>query len=889
MSEVPSEGEIAPPGHALVRVIDQPPTVLPAVILEDLVPFPGPVVPVILDSQERREAVLNAKSNSGFFLLVNRRTLSKKNAATHVVVLDEEDVTADDDDDDEETKQQSEERAKLNEGAYIDAAQVLAGEPEVRPGPVQLRDLSPVGIVARLMKVVRLPDERLSALVHLMRRAQPVEVIKREPFPILRLLYPVEMVSDESEFQALYRQVRLNLQAFFEAHPTVSDELKSAALSIDVPGTVADFVAQHLSRDFDERLAFLAELDVAKRMRRALEVTIRELDLLTVGNRMSQEIRDKVEKHQREFLLREQLKAIRGELGEEKDPAALATAELKEKLDKAGLSTAARTRADEELKRLQLLPSESPEHNVVRSYLEWIAGLPWSRLSEDAHDLKRARAILDEDHFGLEEVKQRIVEFLAVHQLNPNKIGTLMCFAGPPGVGKTSLGQSIARALGREFYRFSVGGMRDEAEIKGHRRTYIGAMPGRILQGLRQVKTANPVFMLDELDKMGNDWRGDPSSALLEVLDPAQNKAFMDHYLDLPFDLSRVMFIATVNIETEIPAALRDRLEIIDLAGYIPEEKLEIALRYLVPRQRTDHGLKRNQMQVSRPALKRVIAEYTHEAGVRELDRLVGKLCRKRAIAVVSGDSGSKRLGPDDVPGMLGPAKIHDDRLTLRPVPGVAVGLAWTPVGGDVLFIEAVLMPGKGQVKVTGHLGEVMNESTGLAVSYVRSRAAELGIAADVFRKFDLHLHFPAGAVKKDGPSAGITVTTALISLLTNVPILPRLAMTGEMTLRGEVLPVGGVREKVVAARRAGVRTVIVPERNRADIEEIPAEVRERVTFVFASDYEQVLAAAFAERAPPVVSLTKQAKATRKKATAAQHRAPVRKAAARRARRPKST
>lgn len=862
--------------RALVRVIDQPPTVLPAVLLDDLVPFPGPVVPVLLDTQERRDAVLNAKSNSGFFVLINRRTLTKKSGIPQVVVLEDDDE--DDDDDTSESDGDSRsargrsrrgrsrhERRDSRDGrdgrdgldsdddadvddaeaTYLDAAQVLHAESELRQGPLQLPDLSPVGIVARLMKVVRLPDDRLSALVHLMRRAQPVEVVKREPFPVLRLLYPVELVSDEPEFQALFRQVRVNLQAFFDAHPTVSDELKSAALSIDVPGMVADFVAQHLSRDFEERLSFLAELDLAKRMRRALEVTIRELDLLTVGNRMSQEIRDKVEKHQRDFLLREQLKAIRNELGEEKDPAALAIAELQEKIDKAGLSAAARTRADEELKRLQMLPSESPEHNVVRSYIEWIASLPWSKLSADSHDLKRARAILDEDHFGLEEVKERIIEFLAVHQLNPNRVGTLMCFAGPPGVGKTSLGQSIARAMGREFYRFSVGGMRDEAEIKGHRRTYIGAMPGRILQGLRQVKTANPVFMLDELDKMGNDWRGDPSSALLEVLDPAQNKGFVDHYLDLPFDLSRVMFIATVNIQTEIPGPLRDRLEIIDLPGYIPEEKLEIGMRYLVPRQRTEHGLSRGQLQMARPALKRIISEYTHEAGVRELDRLVGKVCRKRAIAVVSGDKGPKRVGPADVPLMLGAPKVYDDRLTRRPVPGVAVGLAWTAVGGEVLFIEVVRMPGKGGMRVTGHLGEVMNESTGLAMSYVRSRAEVLGIHADVFRKYDLHLHFPAGAVKKDGPSAGVTVTTALISLLTGRSIRSRLAMTGEMTLRGEILPVGGIREKVVAARRAGVRTVIVPERNRADVEEIPQEVRAKLTFVFAANYEDVLAAAF--------------------------------------------
>ena len=852
-----SKNENAP--GALVRLLDQPPAVLPTVVLEDLVPFPGPVVPVLLDSAERREAVLQAKNNSGFFLLINRRSLERSpqslttialvDEAMHEALKDTDGVDHEgndiDDDDEEDDEPRSSSTQRMVEVALEDAAALEAAR-----APVTLSSLQRVGVVARLVKVVRLPDERLSAFVHLMRRVQPVEVLKTEPYPLVRVLYPPEIAANEDEFNALFRQVRLNLQAFFEAHPTVSDDLKSAAMAIEAPGTVADFVAQHLSRDFQERLSFLAELSVAARMRRALEVTIRELDLLTVGNRISKEIRDKVEKHQRDFLLREQLKAIRGELGEEQDPAALAFNELKVKLDAAGLSKEARVRADEELKRLQMLPGESPEHNVVRSYLETIASLPWSKHTDDTRDIERARAVLDEDHFGLAEVKERIIEFLAVHQLNPKKVGTLLCLAGPPGVGKTSLGQSIARALGREFYRFSVGGMRDEAEIKGHRRTYIGAMPGRILQGLRQVKTSNPVFMLDELDKIGNDWRGDPSSALLEVLDPAQNKTFLDHYLDLPYDLSRVMFIATVNVSSEIPSALRDRLEIIDLPGYIPEEKLAIAQRYLLPRQLLEHGLVRRQLRVSSGALKRMVGEYTQEAGVRELERLVGKLCRKRAVVLVSKsqkDTGPQSVGPNDVPTLLGPPKVHDDQLVRRAVPGVALGLAWTAGGGAVLHIETATMPGKGQVKVTGQLGEVMTESSNLALSYVRSRAADLGIATEAFNKHDLHVHFPAGAVKKDGPSAGITVTTALISLFTGRSIVPYLAMTGEITLRGDVLPVGGIREKVVAARRLGVRTVIVPERNRADVEELPPEVSERVRFVFAAHYDTVMATAFGE------------------------------------------
>ena len=495
---------------ALVRVLEQPPSLVPAIVLDDMVPFPGPVVPVLLGNQQRREAVLHAKSGSGFILLVNRRRDENHQDLPRQVTMVEDALAQDG-----REGAAPELRHLEATTAHLDLVEGGDDDAPVDNGPLDLKALNSVGILARLMKVVRMPDDRLSALVHLMRRASPIEMPQVEPFPMLQVMYPAEMVKDDEEFQALYRQVRVNLQAFFTAHPAVSDDLKMAALSIDIPGHVADFVAQHLSRDYAERLAFLTELDLGGRMRRALEVTIRELDLLTVGNRISQEIRDKVEKHQRDFLLREQLRAIRSELGEEKDPAQLAISELQKKLDGAGLSKDARTRADEELKRLSLLPTESPEHNVVRSYLEWIASLPWSTMSVDHHDIVRARKILDEDHYGLEEIKQRIIEFLAVHQLNPKKSGTLMCFAGPPGVGKTSLGQSIARALGREFYRFSVGGMRDEAEIKGHRRTYIGAMPGRILQGLRQVKTANPVFMLDELDKMGQRlaWRSLQRSA----------------------------------------------------------------------------------------------------------------------------------------------------------------------------------------------------------------------------------------------------------------------------------------------------------------------------------------------------------------------------------------
>ncbi len=844
--------------EALIRVADHPPSEMPAVVLEDFVPFPGPVVPMLLDQGVRRRAVLHARHHGGYLLLINRarpagegeRGAIIDEAAARLAALSEQPSSPPD-------AGLANDQNLLESAVAYDAddlaAETLASNLEVSmdtgeeaPAPITtLSELLELGVVAKIARVLSLPNGRLSVFLELRGRARPLDVVRARPFPVLRVLFPLESGSEEGdEVRAAYRQLRLKLQAFFEAHPSVSEDIKLAAMGIDKPGVIADFVAQHLARDYEERLAFLRELDVVKRVRRALEVAIRELDLLTIGNRIAQEIRDKVEKNQREYFLREQLRAIRRELGEEKDPTKLAVAELTAKLAAAGLPETARLRADEELKRLELVPVESPEHNVVRSYLDWIASLPWSKMSEDNPDLGRAKEVLDRDHFGLADVKERILEFLAVRQLNPSKAGSLLCFAGPPGVGKTSLGKSIAVALGRKFYRFSVGGMRDEAEIKGHRRTYIGAMPGKILQGLKQAGTANPVFMLDELDKIGNDWRGDPSSALLEVLDPAQNNAFNDHYLDLPFDLSRVMFIATVNIKTEVPDALRDRLEIIDLPGYIPEEKLEIAARYLLPRQLADAGLTPSKLGVSRGAIMSIVREYTHEAGVRELERQFARICRKRAAAVVSGERKKARVGIDNLPAYLGPPKVQQDRLTRRMSPGVVLGLAWTPVGGDVLFIEATVMPGKGLLKLTGQLGEVMSESANLALSYVRAHASELGIDPKVFTERDLHVHFPAGAVKKDGPSAGVTITTALISLLKDRKVRPRTAMTGEMTLRGEVLPVGGIREKVVAARRIGVGTVILPERNRADVDEIPSEVRKHVRFVYATTFADVLAAA---------------------------------------------
>ena len=669
-----AHSDTKPTSNALVPLEDDPPAILPAIILDDMVPYPGPIVPLMLDTKVRRDAVLHAKSNNGFFILLNRLAGANEQSEQTVENL-------------QQAQELAQQLANLEQFQEIEiTVEKLPEDVPAAVEPLSLEDLATVGVMTRVLRIFQMPDKKLTALIQLMRRAQPIDLIKNKPFPIVRVIYPLEIVSDQKTFDATYGQVRNTLSRFLNDHPNISDEIKMAAMGIDNPSLLADFVAQHLSRDFAERIRFLVELDLAERIKMALEVVIRELDLLTVGNRISEEIREKIEKHQREFFLREQMKSIRTELGEEKDPATVTVDELRAKLVEAGPPDNVMERAEHELGRLQLIPTESPEHNVIRTYVEWIANLPWSKTTEDSKDLAQARIILDKQHYGLKDIKERIVEFLAVRILNPDHKGSLLCFAGPPGVGKTSLGKSIAEALGREFYRFSVGGMRDESEIKGHRRTYVGAMPGRLLHAMKQVGVANPVIMLDEIDKMGSDWRGDPSSAMLEVLDPAQNSGFLDHYLDLPFDLSRVMFIATANVKSNIPGPLLDRLEVIDLPGYIPDEKVEIGVRHLLPRQRQRHGLARKHLNLGKTTMRRLVREYTHEAGVRELDRQIGKLCRKRATAIVAGDDYVAAVKGDDVIKMLGPPKIHDERITRFRVPGVALGLAWTPVGGEVLL-----------------------------------------------------------------------------------------------------------------------------------------------------------------------------------------------------------
>jgi ATP-dependent Lon protease len=705
--------------------------------------------------------------------------------------------------------------------------------------------LAEVGSVAKILRSLNLPDGNRSYFVSCFSRFRVVRPI--------RVLYPpiakVELVADvvpgkNAALEGMWRAARQTLRELIKEIPGMPEAFSLAAANIDSPGQLTDFVAAHLDIPRDERIKLLEEVRVDVRLPMILEILIKELEMVKLASKIREDLRQKVEKSQKEYYLREQIKAIRQELGEEVDQKEMAIGEIRKAIKDEGLPEHALNRAEEEIRRLEILSPDSPEYNVVRTYLEWLTGLPWSRSTADNTDMKKARDILEADHYGLQEVKERILEFLAVHKLKPDQHGAILCFVGPPGVGKTSLGQSIARALGRKFYRFSLGGMRDEAEIKGHRRTYIGAMPGKILQGLKVVGVRNPVFMLDEIDKLGADWRGDPSSAMLEVLDPAQNVGFQDHYIDVPYDLSRVMFICTANFEDNIPVPLHDRMEIIKLSGYILDEKVEIAARYLLPRQVETNGLKKSQVTIPKPVLAGIVEGWTSEAGVRELERKIGRICRKVASRVAKGSTRKAAVTKKKLESYLGPVEYIKDVLLRSPRPGLAVGLAWTPVGGEIMFIEVTKMPGKGGYKVTGQLGEVMEESTQIAMSYVRAHGPQFDIDSKIFEKHDIHVHFPSGAVPKDGPSAGITITTAIISLLgwkKGRKVKPRLAMTGEMTLRGDVLPVGGIREKVIGAKRAGVREIIVPRQNRRHVLEIPSHVIKGIKFRFVESYDEVV------------------------------------------------
>jgi ATP-dependent Lon protease len=720
-------------------------------------------------------------------------------------------------------------------------AMVASKEPALdAPGPDDLYGVGVAGTVARMMKV---PDGTLRILVQGSARIRILDYVSEQPYLVAKIEEMPDVIEASTELEALTRNVQTTFSEIIEAIPYLPEELQLAVANLDEPSALSHLIAGALRISTEEKQELLETLDVTKRLRRLSEILTRELEVVQLGSKIQSQVESEIDKGQREYFLRQQLKAIQEELGEGDEQQA-ELSELRQRIEEAGLPEEAQKAAERELSRLEKLPPVAAEYGVIRSYLEWITELPWSKETEDNLDIGHAREVLDEDHYDLEEVKDRILEYLAVRKLNPDSPGPILCFVGPPGVGKTSLGRSIAKALGREFERISVGGVRDEAEIRGHRRTYIGALPGTIIRALRDAGTRNPVFMIDEIDKMGADFRGDPASAMLEVLDPAQNSTFRDHYLDLPFDLSEVLFIATANILDTVPPALQDRMEVIQLAGYTIEEKLHIAKRYLVPRQLSSNGLKASQIEFADPALNAIIDEYTREAGVRNLEREIGTVCRKVARQVAEGRSDGKvRVSAKRARELLGKRRFFSEQRRRTKDPGVATGLAWTPVGGEVLFVEATAVPGSGNLTITGQLGDVMRESAQAALTWVRRHADQLApdLDDDWFAKHDIHVHVPAGAVPKDGPSAGVAMTTALASLISDRPVRNDVAMTGEITLTGQVLPIGGLKEKSLAAQRAGIKQVIVPDRNEGDVEEISEQEREGLDFVYADDIENVL------------------------------------------------
>jgi ATP-dependent Lon protease len=737
-------------------------------------------------------------------------------------------------------------------------ALVASRDPGVdEPGPDQLYEVGVAGIVARMLKV---PDGTIRILVQGTERVRLGDYVAEQPYLVARTEPLPDLVEPSAELEALTRNVQRTFTEIIEQIPYLPEELQLAVTNVDDPSALTHLIAGALRIPTDEKQELLEQVDVGKRLRRLSEILARELEVIQLGSKIQSEVESGIVKGQREYYLREQLKAIQQELGEADEQQAEIN-ELRERIEAAQLPEQARKQADRELGRLERLPPAAAEYGVIRTYLEWIIDLPWGKNTKDNLDMAHARDVLDADHYDLEKVKDRILEYLAVRKLAQESAagsgsdeggdgpvqGPILCFVGPPGVGKTSLGRSIARALERQFERISVGGVRDEAEIRGHRRTYIGAMPGTIVRALRDAGSSNPVFMIDEIDKMGADFRGDPSSAMLEVLDPAQNDSFRDHYLDLPFDLSGVLFITTANTLDTVMPALQDRMEVISLAGYTLNEKVQIAKRYLVPRQIEQNGLSRSRIAFTEAGLRAIAEEYTREAGVRNLEREIGNVCRKVAREVAEGKAKRKvTISAKRARELLGRRRFFAEQRRRTRVPGVATGLAWTPAGGEVLFVEATAMPGNGKLTITGQLGEVMRESAQAALSWVRAHQQEVApeLSDDWFVTHDIHVHVPAGAVPKDGPSAGVAMATALTSLVTSRPVRPDVAMTGEVTLTGQVLPIGGLKEKSLAAQRAGIRRVIVPERNRGDVEEIPKHEREGLEFVYVDTVKGALKAA---------------------------------------------
>ncbi len=705
-------------------------------------------------------------------------------------------------------------------------------------------DLYEIGTAAVIQKMIRVPDGTLRILVQGLKRVRLGGRRQDDPYLVGEFVDVPDELEETPELEALTRNVQMLFGRVIASVPYLPDELELAAANVDDPAALSHLVSSTLRIKADEKQRLLETTDVAARLRELSLVLNRELEVVELGSKIQSQVQSEMEKGQREYFLRQQLKAIQDELGEG-DAEQAEVNELRDRLATLELPEEIRRAADRELARLEKLPSASAEYGVIRTYLDWISTLPWNVTTQDNLDLDRAREILDEDHFDLDKVKERIIEHLAVSKLRGDASGQILCFVGPPGVGKTSLGQSIARTLERKFVRISVGGVRDEAEIRGHRRTYIGALPGTIVRAIRDAESSNPVMLIDEIDKMGADFRGDPASAMLEVLDPEQNKTFRDHYLDLPYDLSKVLFICTANQLETIPSPLLDRMDVIHLSGYTDEEKFGIARKYLVPKQLEAHGLDPEQISIGDKALKLIAREYTREAGVRNLERRIADVCRKAAREVAEGKTTKIRVDEKKVRKWLGPRRFSGEVRKRTSDPGVATGLAVTAVGGDILFIEATAYPGKGRLTVTGQLGEVMQESATAAHSWVRAHAVELGLDPTWFADHDIHVHIPAGAIPKDGPSAGITMATAIVSLVRGVPVSERVAMTGEITLTGQVLPIGGVREKVLAAQRAGIERVVLPRENDPDLEELPKETRDAVEFVLADSLDEVLEAAF--------------------------------------------
>jgi ATP-dependent Lon protease len=700
-------------------------------------------------------------------------------------------------------------------------------------------DLYKWGTLAIVLKIIDLPDDSKSVIVQGLHRFKVTDFVQFDPYlkVVIERLEDVHSVG--LQIDALVLNVRNLVQSISDYLPNITSEHLMMLANIQDPGRLIDTSVSLLNLDTPQKEEILEEIHVQKRLERATFILNEYLQKLEIGSKIQNEVQGEISKSQREYFLREQLKAIKKELGDDQEGVEIG--ELRERLEKAGLSEEAHKVAEKEIDRLGRMPSSSAEYTVSRTYLDWILDLPWTRATEDNLDIKAAGESLDGDHYGLEKVKKRILEYLAVRKLKNDMKGPILCFLGPPGVGKTSLGKSIANSLGRKFMRVSLGGLHDEAEIRGHRRTYIGALPGRIIQGIKRAGTRNPVFMLDEIDKVGTDFRGDPSSALLEVLDPEQNFSFSDHYLDVDFDLSQVMFIATANITDTIPPALRDRMEILELPGYIEEEKLHIARKFLVPKQIGEHGIKLDQLSFTDEAIQQIIRSYTREAGVRNLERAIAAICRSVAKQIATEEIQTADVDPDIVRQVLGPIKFYSETSERIVRAGIATGVAWTPTGGDILFIEVTCMPGKGQLILTGQLGDVMKESAQAALSYIRSRSTELGLSKFDFEAQNIHVHVPAGAIPKDGPSAGVTILAAMTSLFLGKLVHSDLAMTGEITLRGLVLPVGGIKEKVLAASRAGIRRMILPWKNEKDLEETPKEVREQMQFIFVKEMDEVL------------------------------------------------